>query len=65
MLVYRSSNDLKLLAWNVNGGLSNKLDNKSFLNLICTYDIVFLTECWIDRELSIDIPGYKCFCILD
>ena len=31
------------------------------MNFLCTYDIVFLTECWFDKHFSLNIPGYDCY----
>ena len=46
---------------NVYGGLKNKLELDHFLNCICNYDIILLSECWISDKSNISLKGYKCF----
>ena len=31
-----------------------------FRNFLCTYDIVFLSECWIDSSCDISIENFVC-----
>lgn len=28
---------------------------------LCTYDIICLSECWIRKDFSIDVEGYKTY----
>ena len=50
--------DVKFLVWNINGGLNRKLNDSAFSNYICTYDVICLTECWIEKNYSYILPGY-------
>ena len=48
------------MSWNINGGLEKKLNDAPFINFISTYDIIFLTECWIEKDFDFPIPGFTC-----
>lgn len=39
-----------MISWDINGGFSTKITDKSFQNFICTYDIILLTECWLQKD---------------
>ena len=54
------SSNIKILAWNINGGLENKLNCESFLNYLRTYDVIFLSECWISNDFNFTSEGYVC-----
>ena len=45
--------------WNINGGLENKLSDKSFCIFIFTYDIIFLSEWWIPNNYELKIDGFN------
>lgn len=47
--------DLSLLTayWNINGA-SNKLKDAEFLLYICKYDICFLSETWLNTDISLE-----------
>ena len=36
------------------------MNDPCFLNYICTYDLIFLSECWIENDFEYDIPGFNC-----
>ena len=41
--------------------MQTKLENKPFVKfIISTYDFVFLSECWFDKEFTFELPGCKC-----
>ena len=48
------------MSWNVNGGFEEKVKNVKFKNYNCTYDIVFLSECWINEQCDIEIDNFAC-----
>ncbi len=52
--------NLKCLSWNINGGFEEKIKDEKFKNFICTYDIVFLSECWINNTCNIEIDDFVC-----
>ncbi|CAC5379506.1 unnamed protein product [Mytilus coruscus] len=56
----QGDSNIKFLAWNVIGGLQNKLDDEAFVRLLKTYDIVILSECWISNDFTFDIEGIMC-----
>ena len=45
----------KYLSWNINGGFEENMKDVKFKNYICTYDIVFFSECWINTSNTCDI----------
>ena len=51
-----------MLSWNVNG-LSRKIHDLDFINLIKQYDIILLQETWLHKDicLNLDITGYKSY----
>ncbi|KAK6168746.1 hypothetical protein SNE40_019930 [Patella caerulea] len=55
--------DLKVLSWNVGKGVISKLQNIDFQLFLSEYDIICLSECWLQEESKVDRPGYcvKCF----
>lgn len=56
-----NSQDLKIVGWYIPGGFENKWKERIFKNVLCTYDVICLSECWIDKEFSMDGPDYKAF----
>lgn len=53
------------MSWNVNRGLEKKLGEHEFCKLLSSYDIVFLSECWVNSESTLDLfhltQGYASF----
>ena len=49
---------LKCMSLNVNGGLVGKLECSDFINMLQTYDIIFLSETWTNECSNIDLEGY-------
>lgn len=56
-----NSQDLRIVGWYIPGGFENKWKERIFKNVLCTYDVICLSECWIDKEFSMDGPDYKAF----
>ena len=52
---------MKIISWNINGGFASKFSDKKFQCYILSYDIVLLTECWIENNFSIDVEGFHSF----
>ena len=48
---------LKWLSWNVHD-LTSVYNNNDFLNLVDSYDILFLSETWLNDSNLIDIDGF-------
>ena len=46
---------------NVHGDLTGKLNNEDFIKMVSKYDIVCLTECWINHKSKLKLRGYHCF----
>lgn len=46
--------------FNINGGLDKKLELKCFVNFVCNFDIILLSECWIKENSIINLKGYEC-----
>ena len=42
-------------------GLSNKLNDPDFINLISKYDISCLCETWLAKDFKFNLAGFKCF----
>ena len=55
----RSSDSLKLAAWNVHG-LGSKMDDSEFVNTLLSFDICFLQETWCTQKFT--VPGKYVFC---
>ena len=54
---------LKCLSWNVHG-LTSVYNDNDFLNLVDSYDILFLSETWLNDSNLIDIDGFvKISCV--
>ena len=53
--------NLNILSYNIFGNLSLKIENPDFLDIIDKYDVVFLNECWINKNDSFEIQNFKCF----
>ena len=52
------SSYLSIVSWNING-IKNKINDPDFLELLRPYDIIFLSETWIDKgEENISIDGF-------
>ena len=43
----------------MNGGLLKKLSDNGFKDIILNHDLILLTECWIDKDFSADIPNFS------
>ena len=56
-----NQHSLKCISWNIHGGFSEKIKDLNFKHFISSYDIVLLTECWIDNDYELTIEGYECF----
>ena len=52
---------IKIISWNINGGISSKFNDSSFRCFILSYDIILLTECRIEKKISLDVEGFCCF----
>lgn len=50
-----------MFSLNVYGDLSLKLKNPDFVKIICKYDVVFLSECWLAHTSTFELDSYKCF----
>ena len=50
---------MKLVSWNVNG-LTRKLADPDFLDVLSEFDIIFLQETWLSPKstLNLEIQGY-------
>ena len=51
---------MKCICWNINGGFEEKIKDVKFKNFICTYDIVFLSECWLNKSCDTEIDNFVC-----
>ncbi|XP_056006481.1 peptidoglycan recognition protein 4-like isoform X2 [Ostrea edulis] len=58
---------MRIVAWNVNRNLEQKICDSDFCAVISDYDVIFLSECWIQPGTSLkcdwlnDEFEYKCF----
>ena len=52
---------MSVFSFNINGNLDVKLQNIEFVQAIQNYDIIFLSECWINSKTSITLDNYTCF----
>lgn len=52
---------LRIIAWNIHGGLENKWSEKNFKSFLCTYDIICLSECWIGKDFNISDQNFQSF----
>ena len=50
--------DLSIISWNVNGGFEAKWNVCTLKRYLCTYDIIFLTECWIEKTFQLNVDGF-------
>ena len=50
---------IKCISWNVEGLTSEKKAAADFVNILCEYDIVCLSESWTNKHSLIDITGYS------
>lgn len=53
-----SGNPLKVIFWNINGGFLRKFQEKSLKSFLLTYDIILLTERWLQNEAELSVSGY-------
>jgi exonuclease III len=51
--------NLIVISWNINNGLETKWGDVSFRNYLCTYDVVFLCECWISNDFQFEVDGFE------
>lgn len=51
--------ELKVLAWNINGFTNDKKHSEDFVNNITLNDIVFLFESWTSKYSNVEISGYS------
>lgn len=62
-----SLNTIKVCSWNINRQIYHKIKDPAFISIIDSYDIIFLSECWLDVHIDIDDSLikdkylYKCF----
>ena len=49
--------NLFISAYNIQG-ISNKLDDTEFVNMLKQYDIIVSTETWLPKDQTITIDGY-------
>lgn len=52
---------LKIICWNINGGFSTKINDQCFQNFLLTYDIVLLTECWVQKDLDVNLDKFDTY----
>ena len=45
----------------MNGGFSTKFKDIKFKNYILSYDIVLLTECWLEKSYNLQVDGFDCY----
>ena len=50
---------LKCMNLNVNGALDVKLGSIDFVEQMCEYDIVLLSETWTDKYTTLDVTGFS------
>ena len=50
-----------MLSFNIHGNLAVNLHNVEFLNVIQNYDIIFLSECWLNSKDKVHLDNYTCF----
>lgn len=50
--------NLKIISWNINGGFSTKITDKSFQRFISTYNIILLTECQLQKDYKDHIEDF-------
>ena len=49
---------MNVMSLNVNGSLCEKLGCEDFIDKMCMYDIVLLSETWTDEYSNIDVKGF-------
>ena len=49
---------VNVMCLNVNGSLCDNLGNVDFVEKMCTYDIVLLSETWTDDFSNINVTGF-------
>ena len=42
----------------MNGGLEAKLEMNDFVECMNDYDVLFLSECWVNESHQIELDGY-------
>ena len=53
---------LKIISWNINyGGYSTKIKDGGFQTFIQTYDVVLLTECWLEKDYKSPVEEFHCY----
>jgi exonuclease III len=55
----KSESVIKCLSWNVEGLTSDKKQTIDFVDFLCEYDIICLSESWTNSNSKIDIAGYS------
>jgi hypothetical protein len=53
--------DLSVISWNICRSLSGKLTDPDFFSVISGYDLIFLSECWLNTDDDVEINANKCF----
>ena len=49
---------ISVISWNINGGFENKWNVSTLRNYLCTYDVLFLIECWIENTFDLSVDGF-------
>lgn len=58
--VQEGQKDIRILSWNIHG-LARKINDPDFINIVTDYDLVFLSETWLSKSVSLnlDLNGYE------
>jgi hypothetical protein len=51
---------VKTLVWNCNGLSSDKRLQGDFVDFLCGYDLIILSETWCDKNADLSLNGYEC-----
>ena len=49
---------IKICSFNLHGGLSDKINDDFFKNLVKCYDIICIQESWLVENNTINLTGY-------
>ena len=41
--------------------VDKKWNNTNFKNFLCTYDLVCLSECWLEKDYSLEVPEFTSY----
>jgi exonuclease III len=53
--------NLRVISWNINGGFDSKWNDGVLCNLLCTYDVICLSECWLENKYTLNVAGFKSY----